>query len=96
MVTETSHDLDGSVHWSTKVGADKPKDTNQYFYQPRPVDVEMTSYALLTYMSLGDTERGLPIVRWLTAQRNSLGGFSSTQVRSMVVNCVCLTHHRTP
>jgi len=28
---------------------------------------------------LGDVERGLPIVRWLTSQRNSLGGFSSTQ-----------------
>ncbi|KAH7726608.1 A-macroglobulin complement component [Aphelenchoides avenae] len=79
---------DGSVHWSTKVGAEKPKDTNQYFYQPRPVDVEMTSYALLTYMSLGDTERGLPIVRWLTAQRNSLGGFSSTQDTVMAIQAL--------
>uniref|UniRef100_A0A914DPR9 Uncharacterized protein n=1 Tax=Acrobeloides nanus TaxID=290746 RepID=A0A914DPR9_9BILA len=71
---------DGSIHWSSKVG-DKPKtgDTTQYFYQPRPVDVEMTAYALLTYMALGDTEKGLPIVRWLTSQRNAYGGFSSTQ-----------------
>ncbi|KAK0422306.1 hypothetical protein QR680_007497 [Steinernema hermaphroditum] len=53
--------LDGSVHWTAKVGADKSKDTTQYFYQPRPVDVEMTSYVLLTYMLNGQTEKGLPI-----------------------------------
>lgn len=71
---------DGSVHWTAKVGGDKTKDTQQYFYQPRPVDVEMSSYALLTYMLNDDTEKGLPVVRWLTSQRNALGGFSSTQV----------------
>jgi hypothetical protein len=65
----------GGVHWSDKAGdgADAKtaaaRDTNQYFYQPRPVDVEMTAYALLTYMLKGDTAKGLPIVRWLTAQR---------------------------
>jgi len=30
-------------------------------------------------MNMIDTERALPIVRWLTAQRNPNGGFSSTQ-----------------
>ena len=39
----------------------------------------MTSYALLTYMVLNDTEKGLPVVRWLSSQRNANGGFSSTQ-----------------
>ncbi|VDO83235.1 unnamed protein product [Haemonchus placei] len=58
---------------------DKSKDTTQYFYQPRPVDVETTGYVLLNYMLDGDTERGLPLVRWLTGQRNAYGGFSSTQ-----------------
>ncbi|KHJ92053.1 a-macroglobulin receptor [Oesophagostomum dentatum] len=71
--------LDGTVHWSSSKGIDKSKDTTQYFYQPRPVDVETTGYVLLTYMLDADTEKGLPLVRWLTAQRNAYGGFSSTQ-----------------
>ncbi|WKX89877.1 hypothetical protein Q1695_009039 [Nippostrongylus brasiliensis] len=72
-------DKDGTVHWSSSKGIDKSKDTTQYFYQPRPVDVETTGYVLLTYMLDGDTAKGLPLVRWLTAQRNAYGGFSSTQ-----------------
>ena len=53
----------------------------RFFYQPPPADVEMSAYALLSYMigGTGDTKRALPIVRWLTAQRNPAGGFSSTQ-----------------
>uniref|UniRef100_A0A1I8AIS1 NTR domain-containing protein n=1 Tax=Steinernema glaseri TaxID=37863 RepID=A0A1I8AIS1_9BILA len=80
--------LDGSVHWTAKAGADKSKDTTQYFYQPRPVDVEMTSYVLLTYMLNGQTEKGLPIVRWLTGQRNAYGGFSSTQDTVMALTAL--------
>ncbi|EPB70110.1 a-macroglobulin complement component [Ancylostoma ceylanicum] len=72
-------DKDGTVHWSSTKGIDKSKDTTQYFYQPKPVDVETTGYVLLSYMLDSDTEKGLPLVRWLTAQRNAYGGFSSTQ-----------------
>ncbi|TKR94808.1 hypothetical protein L596_009045 [Steinernema carpocapsae] len=79
---------DGTVHWTAKVGTDKSKDTTQYFYQPRPVDVEMTSYVLLTYMLNGQTEKGLPIVRWLTGQRNAYGGFSSTQDTVMALTAL--------
>uniref|UniRef100_A0A915PMF3 Alpha-macroglobulin receptor-binding domain-containing protein n=1 Tax=Setaria digitata TaxID=48799 RepID=A0A915PMF3_9BILA len=61
------------------MGQEKPKDTQHYFYQSRPADVEMTAYVLLTYMIRDDTEKALPLVRWLTSQRNALGGFSSTQ-----------------
>ncbi|XP_043541240.1 C3 and PZP-like alpha-2-macroglobulin domain-containing protein 8, partial [Chiloscyllium plagiosum] len=42
-------------------------------------EVEMTAYALLTYTSLGDVASALPVVKWLSQQRNTLGGFSSTQ-----------------
>ena len=45
------------------------------------VDVEMTSYALLTYLQRGLVEKALPVMQWLIAQRNSNGGFASTQVR---------------
>lgn len=71
-------DPDGSVHWSSTPQSVAPSvatDTTKYFYQPQPRDVEMTAYALLT-MSMIDKERSLPIVRWLTSQRNPNGGFS--------------------
>lgn len=42
-------------------------------------EVEMTAYALLTYTLLGDMATALPVVKWLSQQRNALGGFSSTQ-----------------
>ncbi|KAF7478414.1 Hypothetical predicted protein [Marmota monax] len=42
-------------------------------------EVEMTAYALLTYTLLGDVAAALPAVKWLSQQRNALGGFSSTQ-----------------
>lgn len=42
-------------------------------------DVEMTSYALLTYLLTHDLNDALRIVRWLVSQSNSLGAYSSTQ-----------------
>ena len=39
----------------------------------------MTSYALLSFVLRGQEEAALPVVRWLTAKRNSQGGWSSTQ-----------------
>ena len=51
--------------------------------QADPVDIEVTSYVLLALLASGtqkDLERGAPIVRWLTSQRNAEGGFASTQV----------------
>lgn len=45
-------------------------------------DIETAAYAVLTYVQLGDREnlgKAQPIVRWMATQRNSRGGFSSTQ-----------------
>eukprot|EP00794_Sanderia_malayensis_P016274 gene16274-17915_t len=41
--------------------------------------VEATSYALLTMMSLKETDAAGPLVVWLTKQRNAKGSFYSTQ-----------------
>ncbi|MCP9264377.1 Antigen-like protein [Dirofilaria immitis] len=76
------------IHWSMKVDQEKPKDAQHYFYQPRPVDVEMTAYVLLTYMIRDDTAKALPLVRWLTSQRNAFGGFSSTQDTVMALQAL--------
>ncbi|XP_055840284.1 CD109 antigen isoform X8 [Episyrphus balteatus] len=59
--------------WSKTVVSDKS------WYGPRSVDAEMTSYVLLAKLKEGNAEEVLPIVRWLISQRNSNGGFASTQ-----------------
>eukprot|EP00794_Sanderia_malayensis_P016290 gene16290-17928_t len=43
--------------------------------------VEATSYALLTMMSLKETDAAGPLVVWLTKQRNAKGSFYSTQIK---------------
>ncbi|KAJ8041930.1 hypothetical protein HOLleu_12869 [Holothuria leucospilota] len=49
------------------------------FYRPPSIDIEMTAYALLAYVTVGDIEAALPIVNWLIEQQLSSGGFGSTQ-----------------
>ncbi|SPP79668.1 CD109 antigen isoform X2 [Drosophila guanche] len=48
-------------------------------WRPRSNDVEITSYVLLALLEQGAAESSLPIVKWLIGQRNSNGGFASTQ-----------------
>ena len=43
-------------------------------------DIEATSYALLTFLRHGEISQTVPIVKWIIKQRNSRGGFFSTQV----------------
>lgn len=47
-------------------------------WQPRSLDIEVAAYALLSYLKHQVSE-GIPVMRWLSRQRNSLGGFASTQ-----------------
>ncbi|XP_027442385.2 C3 and PZP-like alpha-2-macroglobulin domain-containing protein 8 isoform X3 [Zalophus californianus] len=75
---------DGVTHWSLTGSRDVDKDAFLSFSDgvSRSVvsaEVEMTAYALLTYTLLGDVATALPVVKWLSQQRNALGGFSSTQ-----------------
>ena len=49
----------------------------------KSLDIEVTAYMLLSYTAFGAQNaigNGLPVVKWLSAQRNAGGGFSSTQV----------------
>lgn len=50
--------------------------------QSNPIDIEMSSYALLVYAHNKAFADGLSVMKWLTTQRNSNGGFASTQVTS--------------
>ncbi|XP_039622768.1 C3 and PZP-like alpha-2-macroglobulin domain-containing protein 8 isoform X2 [Polypterus senegalus] len=75
---------DGFTHWSLTGTTVTDEDTFMGFNDGLSqsvvsAEVEMTAYALLTYTLLGDVATALPVVKWLSQQRNSLGGFSSTQ-----------------
>uniref|UniRef100_A0A8I3W0V8 Alpha-2-macroglobulin n=1 Tax=Callithrix jacchus TaxID=9483 RepID=A0A8I3W0V8_CALJA len=75
---------DNSVHWERP---QKPKAPVGHFYQPQApsAEVEMTSYVLLAHLtaqpapSSEDLTAATNIVKWITKQQNSQGGFSSTQ-----------------
>lgn len=68
------------VYWSQDVKKDNLTDKQSFhFFLPKSVDVETTSYALLTAVLRSDVESSVPIVRWLISQQNEKGGFSSTQ-----------------
>ncbi|EDK99667.1 mCG132226, isoform CRA_b, partial [Mus musculus] len=75
---------DNSVHWTR---AQKPRVPADLWYQPQApsAEVEMTAYVLLAYLTTElvptreDLTAAMLIVKWLTKQQNSHGGFSSTQ-----------------
>ena len=77
------------MHWE-KVKEISNSRSNEFFWwnpylRAPAADIEMTSYALMTYVLLAEDDpsmigEAMPIVRWLTKQRNALGGFASTQV----------------
>ena len=73
---------DGLIYWQEKQEASKPNDNPWWrpYYKPRSADIEITAYALLAYSLDKDINVGLQISRWLSQQRNSMGGYSSTQV----------------
>jgi hypothetical protein len=69
---------DGMKHWETKQAERKP---NEY-HHASPANVEATAYVLLALLHNADlsiVSSAMPIVRWLSTQRNANGGFSSTQ-----------------
>ncbi|CAH7422708.1 pregnancy zone protein [Phodopus roborovskii] len=73
-----------SIHWRRPGSVQEVK---TLYYQPRApsAEVEMTAYVLLAYLtalpsrSSEDLSSASQIVKWITKQQNSHGGFSSTQ-----------------
>nr|XP_055192763.1 alpha-2-macroglobulin-like isoform X2 [Nyctereutes procyonoides] len=84
LLNEEAVKEESSVHWERP---QKPRAPVEHFYQPRApsAEVEMTSYVLLAYLMAqpAPTSEELTsasrIVKWITKQQNSQGGFSSTQ-----------------
>lgn len=78
----------GDVRFASVHKTEKPKDSSAYLFQARPVDIETTSYALLSYLAQNQTSEAVPIIRWLVSQRNELGGFTSTQDTVMALQAL--------
>ncbi|XP_076814766.1 CD109 antigen-like isoform X2 [Clavelina lepadiformis] len=49
------------------------------YRKPPSNDIEMTAYALLTYVRREDLGSAAPVMKWITSKQNELGGYSSTQ-----------------
>ena len=76
------------MHWTRDMQEVNDTDIDEWevrpIHPPTSLDVEITAYSLMSVIaSEGDEAviKGLPMVKWLSAQRNAYGGFSSTQVQ---------------
>ena len=83
--------LDGNRYWGEPKQPEKPRD--DWFYAPyrqaKATDIEQTAYGLMASIPEDDKSKAIgsiDIVRWLSQQRNSLGGWSSTQVCTLILN----------
>ncbi|XP_011210617.2 CD109 antigen isoform X2 [Bactrocera dorsalis] len=65
--------------WWSKADAPTEGSSAIWRWHPSSNDVEITSYILLAILDKEGAENTLPIVKWLISQRNSNGGFASTQ-----------------
>lgn len=77
-IEERANTSTGLTFWELK----RKKVTCRYCwwsYRPSSEAVEMTAYNILTYVMLNKLPEALPSVKWLAKQRNSQGGFVSTQ-----------------
>ncbi|XP_067934592.1 alpha-2-macroglobulin-like protein 1 [Watersipora subatra] len=70
--------------WKANENEPEPPRIRCWYYRPASADTETTAYALLTILNMRNSvnekiQEGLPVVRWLSTQRNPWGGFGSTQ-----------------
>nr|KAG5689528.1 hypothetical protein BaRGS_008903 [Batillaria attramentaria] len=74
--------VEGKMKYWRGPATSLPVNTGYYWQRPysgSASDVEITSYALLTYAASRNYVDGLGVMNWLASQRNSLGGYYSTQ-----------------
>ncbi|XP_009293270.1 CD109 antigen isoform X2 [Danio rerio] len=57
-------------------------------WQPRSADIEIAAYVLLTMHSLRLMDEGFALMKWLSQQRNHLGGYGSTQDTVMALHAL--------
>ena len=82
----------GDLMYWTEQNKPTPPPYRLYYYYKSSAEVETTAYALLAILH-EQNDKGsvvgneiMDIIRWLTKQRNSYGGFASTQVRALIIS----------
>ncbi|XP_077341242.1 CD109 antigen-like [Lithobates pipiens] len=63
--------------------------TTNYYGKPRTTDIETTAYALLSFIEQRRFLDVLPVLKWLTQQKSSLGGYGSTQDTIVALQALC-------
>ncbi|XP_070776881.1 CD109 antigen-like [Enoplosus armatus] len=64
---------DGVMMWRSSAGLES------HDWQPRSAQIEMASYVLLAFFRRGSLVEGITLFKWLSKQRNHLGGYRTTQ-----------------
>ncbi|XP_072266287.1 CD109 antigen-like [Pyxicephalus adspersus] len=59
------------------------------YLNPKTTDIETAAYALLAFNEQRRRSDALPVMKWLTQQRSSLGGYGSTQDTIMALQALC-------
>ena len=80
----------GSKFWAS---AATPR-TNYWWQRASSEEVEMTAYMVLSLVLRGEEEDALEAVKWLGRQRNSRGGFVSTQDTVVALQALSLYSQR--
>jgi len=65
----------GSLFWDGQT----QKSNRGWWYYPRSLAVEMTAYNIMSLILQDRADEAVDAVKWLARQRNSRGGFRSTQ-----------------
>ncbi|XP_055894439.1 CD109 antigen-like isoform X2 [Biomphalaria glabrata] len=73
----------------------KKKTTLNYPNQTKSIDIEITSYVLLTYAVRGNLVAGKSIMWWLAEQRNSQGGFPTARCSIIALNALAVFAEKT-
>ncbi|XP_053790739.1 alpha-2-macroglobulin-like protein 1 [Vidua chalybeata] len=87
----------GQIHWSPKPSSPA---SNDFWPGTQSVDIELTAYVLLAYLSkprvhAGDMTAAAGIVAWLMRQQNAYGGFASTQDTAVALQALAKYAART-
>ncbi|KAM5164614.1 CD109 antigen-like [Mantella aurantiaca] len=72
----------GTKYWSA------PSESAKSYWQPRTTDIETAAYALLSFQRQNRIAEGIPVMKWLSQQRNQLGGYASTQDTIMALQAL--------
>ncbi|XP_067883774.1 murinoglobulin-1-like [Heterodontus francisci] len=85
---------DGLTHWQREKRSEE-EEPSYFWWRAASAEVEMTAYVVLALLSQpqvtnSDLGQAAPIVSWLVKQRNSYGGFASTQDTVVALQALAL------